>query len=407
MAATTAYSHASRTLDGDEEAPLSFSLDNDATLEAVLVALFARHHFGEGWAADLVVPMGAVSLTSSNGEARRASGLGDIELGGRYDFAGIWGGGGFSPSVTLRLGVGLPTGERTTLGIGTSVAPTTLSIGTGAFSALGELRYTQFLHPRVAVALPLSLRHPINRIETGTSVAPTTSVGVELLGLPTDWLVLRAGLIHTHRGHDHNDENGTLLNSGGDWVRARINTAFRIGPLTLGIGGGVPLYADVNGRQISETFSLDATVALTFGAGDDEHEHDDEHGHDDHGHDDHDHAEAPSGDFRDVAIGGESFDPSAVVKTGRITVIDFWATWCHSCEHIEHALRELAAEHDELTVLRAEVPDLDAPIVDAHLGGLIALPTVWIYDTSGERVHALEGTNEDAVRRALDALLGD
>ena len=102
FAATMGYTLADRVLEGDEDAPPSFDLDDDAKLETARMTLFARHHFGHGWAADFTLPVGMVVLTSSAGEHRRLSGLGDLELGGRYDFSALWGAGGYSPSSSGR-----------------------------------------------------------------------------------------------------------------------------------------------------------------------------------------------------------------------------------------------------------------------------------------------------------------
>jgi thiol-disulfide isomerase/thioredoxin len=407
LASTVSYLHASRLLEGDDEAPPSFDGDDDPLLESVLVTLFARHHFGEGWAADLTVPAGMVVLSAASGEQRRVSGLGDIELGGRYDLGALWGAGGYWPSLTLRLAAGLPTGERATLGIGTEVDPTVLSVGTGAFSAIGALRYTQFVHRYVAFALPFSLRYPVSDIDAGTTVAPTAVGGLDMLGFVDDWLILRAGLAVSHRDNNRSDLEGTELNSGGDWVRASLHGTFRIQPVSLGIGATVPVYADVNGRQITETFSLNATLAVTFGAGgeEDDHDHGDEHDHHGHGnaHDHHDEA-GQAGDVRDVAVGGSSFSMENVVAPGRITVVDFWAKWCKPCHVIDGELRKLAAAHPSLTVLRAEVPDVDAPVAEEHLGD-VALPTVWIFGRDGALLRKLRGTSPDAVRHAVkDAL---
>ncbi len=173
-------------------------------------------------------------------------------------------------------------------------------------------------------------------------------------------------------------------------------------PITLRTAGGqfdLPLVI---------TLGADFDVGL-FGAATEEDDHGHAHGHG-HEHDDAD-DEPPQhlaeADVRDLAVGGASFSMADAVVEGKITVVDFWATWCHPCEHIDNLLRVLAAEHPELAVRRVEVIDDDSPVVRQHFDDEITLPIVWIYDREGKRVHTLSGTNEQAVKQALEPLLDD
>ena len=80
---------------------------------------------------------------------------------------------------------------------------------------------------------------------------------------------------------------------------------------------------------------------------------------------------------------------SEVLKSDGPVVVDFWADWCHPCEHIDTLLRELARHHPELAVRRVEVPSGDTPVAREHLSDDQTLPQVWIYDAQGERVERL------------------
>jgi thiol-disulfide isomerase/thioredoxin len=47
---------------------------------------------------------------------------------------------------------------------------------------------------------------------------------------------------------------------------------------------------------------------------------------------------------------------------GKITVFDFWATWCKPCGELDRALAELARKHpDDLAVRKVDVVDEDTP----------------------------------------------
>jgi thiol-disulfide isomerase/thioredoxin len=147
---------------------------------------------------------------------------------------------------------------------------------------------------------------------------------------------------------------------------------------------------------------------LDDGGDDDGHGH--AHGGHDHGHDHGDEHRPPpaalmKGDVEDLAVGGASFVEAEAAVPGKVTVVDFWATWCHPCADIGVLLQGLAAEHDDLAVRRVEVVDDDSPVVGEHLGEDVMLPVIWIYDRSGQRVHDLRGTSEEVVHDAVEALL--
>lgn len=398
--------------------------DEGSRMDTALVSLAARHHLGEGWAVDATVPTGVVFHSPEDPAlpSTGVAGLGDIDLGVRYELAALWGAGGYAPSVTLRLGVGLPTGThgsaRTT--VGTVDIENQLRVGTGAFGASGEIRWTQFLAPEVAFAVSARARGSLSPDADGGWPGAQAAAGVDGLFFPIEWLLLRVGLEYQHVGVFVEADHGVLLNSGGHWVRADALALFRVGDvLSLGAGARVPVYTSVNGTQLAEEWGVTAVVALSLGGGGDEDEDDHDHDHHgdehDHGHGDahehgaghgdepdHDHgahAEEPAGDVRDVAEGGASFVlPDDVIAPGRVTVLDFWATWCHPCAHVDELLRDLAAEHPELAVRRAEAPDANCALVRDHLADDARLPQVWIFDAQGRRTDRLVGASVDEIR---------
>lgn len=417
-----------RLLEGDDD------VSDGSQLQSVVMSVAARHHFGEGWALDAILPTGLARLTTASGTSEGVGGLGDIELAGRYELGALWGVGGYTPSLTLRLGVSLPTGARATTSGAGGTMPTALRIGTGAFGAVGEIRYTQFLDRLVALSIPVSVRGPLTRDGDGRTVGVRVAAGVEGLFFPIEWLLLRVAVQYQHVGQLDEGARGAAVNSGGSWLRAEGLALFRIGDrLSLGAGARGPIYVNVNGRQLTEEWGVTVVAAVTFGAREpeeEEHDHaphsrpsgspaeeDGEHRADQH-HGDSEPTEHPDptpppddpdslepGDVTDVAVGGESFELADVLAEGRITVIDFWADWCHPCEHIDELLRELASRHPELAVRRVEVPSADTPVAEAHLGSETTLPQVWIFDAEGERVDRLVGVGEEQVRERIEELL--
>jgi thiol-disulfide isomerase/thioredoxin len=396
LALSTQYSQLGRTLQGTQR------IADDTKLEQSSVSLLTRHHFGEGWAADLRIPTSVTTLSSSSQDQRRVSGLGDMQIGARYDFMALWGSRLGLPSLTLRLALGLPTGTRSSIAIGNEVQATALATGSGAFQGEAQLRLTQFLHRRFALVAPLRARQPLSRINNGRTLARSLAAGIASLVIPTDWLILQAGTELEHRGYEQDVVMGTIINSGGHTLTAQASAAIRFGKkLTWTLAGQGPIYAKLNGRQLTSSFGLSTSLVLRLGADDDEEEH--QHS------TDCDHApntvdpkpeEAPPNetarnedkavaDFRDAANGGASFSESKIVVMGKLTVVDFWAPWCKRCKVLGRELRELAAQEPLLAVRRVEAPEVDSPVVEEHLGGDLRLPELWIYDASGKRISKL------------------
>jgi len=457
------YLRMPRLLDGDE------ALDDSSVVESAVASLVARHHIAEGWAVDAVLPAGWAALHPASGPRTGVSGLGDVELGARYELGALWGVGGYNPSVAVRLGVALPTGARVTSGSAAAM-PNALRLGTGAFNVLAEVRYTQFLERHVALAVGGDVRQALSSDGDGRTPGFRAGAGLDVIVLPIDWLVLRASLQYQYMGRLDGGAGGISPNSGGNWLRAEAMALFRLGDhVSVGATARGPLYVNVNGRQLVEQWGLGALVAVSLGGADDEedeHDHDhggghghdesghdehahdesghddhghDEHGHDEHGHDEHAHddhahdehgddehahddhahddddhddrgadsdeATPRAGDVVDAATGGASFALADALARGRITVVDFWADWCPPCHEIDAILRSLAARYEGLAVRRVEVPSADCEAAREHLGDDTRLPQVWLFDEHGELIERLVGPGPGYVRSRLEDML--
>lgn len=418
MALELRFSDFATQLQGDRDT----GNPEEVSLRSTMAVIGARHHFGDGYSAQVSVPSGTVRFDPGRGvRAGWLSALGDIELAGRYDLAALWGVGGYRPSVALHLGVGLPTGTQVRIGeMGGSFPPNQLSIGSAAFSVNGRIEVVESVHRMVAIRAWSGVRRPLTPTPNGVKFGTSITYGGGALLTPLDGLMVGAQLAAQHRTPSEELAEGRILNSGGDWLAAEIIVAARLGSrLALSLTGRAPFRSKVNGTQISETYSLAAGLAVRMGADDeeDEHDHGDEHQHGGEHEESHEthHGEgehgsgspAPTpGDVIDAATGGDSFALADVLVPGKVTVIDFWAEWCAPCHDIDALLRRLAAEHPEaLAVRRVEVPDLDSAAASEHLSGVTGLPVVWIYGTDGARVRALTATDPLAVEALLGMML--
>jgi thiol-disulfide isomerase/thioredoxin len=378
-----------------------------------------------------VVSVSATFLDSSGGELpnftsihhrdETVAGIGDVELGGRFRL--------LSPSLSepsiidVFGAVSMPTGsiEDNPFELGSEGREHQhIFFGSGTIDPLLGLNASRTFGP-VDLAVWVSGRTPLYHGNRGFRQGARVSTGIAVgsaLGLD-DWH-FNLGPELYHEEPSSWEDSRTAVNSGRTdlavlagvfWKASEAVQPYMVlkKPFTLRTEGGqfnLPLIATLGVEFNTGLFGESAQEDDHGHGGDDDHDdHDDDDDHDDHDdHDDGGHHEG-SGDVVDVATGGETFDLKDAIVPGKITVVDFWATWCHPCEHIDNLLRDLAAEHPDLAVRRAEVVDSDDAIVSAHLGDGAALPVVRIYDAQGKLVREMIGTTDVDVKKALLKIL--
>jgi thioredoxin len=93
-----------------------------------------------------------------------------------------------------------------------------------------------------------------------------------------------------------------------------------------------------------------------------------------------------------------------VVKSDKITLVDFWAPWCGPCRAVAPVLEEIATEHaDKLRVVKLNTDE--NPQVTGKLG-ITSIPTLHVY-MGGEIVKTIIGARPKPVLlRELQPFLG-
>ena len=79
----------------------------------------------------------------------------------------------------------------------------------------------------------------------------------------------------------------------------------------------------------------------------------------------------------------------AETATGH-TIVDFWAPWCGPCTSFHPIYQRLADEHGDGPVRFARLNVDEAP-QSAHLVGIQSIPTVVLFDPTGNEVERLVG----------------
>jgi thiol-disulfide isomerase/thioredoxin len=117
---------------------------------------------------------------------------------------------------------------------------------------------------------------------------------------------------------------------------------------------------------------------------------------------------------------------SADQLSGRVVLVEFWATWCPPCRSTLEWLGELKRKHgDNLAVVALAVespedkirstvaslsPDLRWAITDATtaqaFGDITSVPTLFLFDRSGKAARVLYGAPPDLHQQAEQVLDG-
>lgn len=71
----------------------------------------------------------------------------------------------------------------------------------------------------------------------------------------------------------------------------------------------------------------------------------------------------------------ENFE-AEVLKSEKLVLVDFWATWCGPCKMIGPVIEEIANEHPEIKVCKINV-DEEGELSIKH--GVMSIPTLMIF----------------------------
>jgi thiol-disulfide isomerase/thioredoxin len=108
-------------------------------------------------------------------------------------------------------------------------------------------------------------------------------------------------------------------------------------------------------------------------------------------------------DVREIAREGESARLEPVA--GKITVFDFWASWCAPCRELDRRLAELGRRYpDRLAIRKLEVVDESSPAATEHLEPTTSLPHVKVFGPDGARLFELSASPAEIAARVESAL---
>jgi len=102
------------------------------------------------------------------------------------------------------------------------------------------------------------------------------------------------------------------------------------------------------------------------------------------------HADAANLDVQKVNEPGQEVDVAAVLVPGKVTVVEFFATWCAPCREVEAKMLAMMANNDGVALRKVDIgEDTDSSVARQH--EINAVPSVRIYDRDGVLRYSLHG----------------
>jgi len=88
---------------------------------------------------------------------------------------------------------------------------------------------------------------------------------------------------------------------------------------------------------------------------------------------------------------------------GKITIVDFYADWCGPCRRISPVLEKIAEGNSDIALRKVNI-DKQRDLAKEY--NVTAIPRIIIYDKQGGEVDTVIGSDEQRVRKAVEAASG-
>jgi thiol-disulfide isomerase/thioredoxin len=103
-----------------------------------------------------------------------------------------------------------------------------------------------------------------------------------------------------------------------------------------------------------------------------------------------------------VKDGNDIPDLAPHLVSGKVTVLDFSATWCGPCRKVDEHMVKIFTERKDLAYRRLDIGDWDSPLARHYLANVPKLPYVVVYDKQGKAIDKITGLDLTRLDRAIE-----
>ena len=106
-------------------------------------------------------------------------------------------------------------------------------------------------------------------------------------------------------------------------------------------------------------------------------------------------------DVKTITKPGEMVDIYKHLVPGKITVMDFFATWCGPCRKADEFFGELLTRRDDIALRKIDIVDWDSDLAKHYLQDATEIPYMIIFDAEGNELTRLSGYKKDKLKELL------
>ncbi len=92
-----------------------------------------------------------------------------------------------------------------------------------------------------------------------------------------------------------------------------------------------------------------------------------------------------------VADGRDVPDVASLAVPAKVTIVDFFASWCPPCRDVDRHVVEMLGRRTDLAYRKLDIVDWDSPLAKHWLRSVPNLPYVIVLAPDGRQVDAISG----------------